>query len=322
MCESVRRFRVFLVGDEPQEKEMASALVEFSNGLADAVERAGKSVVAVLEGGRAGVSGTVWRDGIVVTAEHTIRSEVEVTLVLPSGETVKAKVVGGDPSTDVAVLTVGAKAATVAFADAAQVKTGHVVLAIGRRGEEGVSASFGMVSATGGAWRTWQGGKIDRYLRLDLNPYPGFSGGPLIDASGAVLGINTSGPRRSVTTIPNATVDRVVDAVLKRGRVTRGFLGVGVQPVAFPEASKAALGLERNRGLLVITISEGGPAEKAGLMIGDIIVAVDGNAVAHASDLQMALDPEKVGNAISVKVLRGGKLQDVKLTVGERAGRE
>jgi S1-C subfamily serine protease len=313
---------VFLVGEEPQEMEMASALVEFSNGLADAVERAGKSVVAVLEGGRAGVSGTVWRGGIVVTAEHTIRGEEEVTLVLPLGESVKAKVIGGDPSTDIAVLKVDAKLSAVGFADAAQVKTGHVVLAIGRRGEEGVSATFGMVSATGGAWRTWQGGKIDHYLRLDLNPYPGFSGGPLVDASGQVIGINTSGPRRSVTTIPNATVDRVVDAVLKRGRIARGFLGVGVQAVAFPEASKSALGLERNRGLLVITISEGGPAERAGLMIGDIIVAVDGSAVEHASDLQAALDPEKVGNAISVKVLRGGKLQDVKLMVGERAGRE
>jgi S1-C subfamily serine protease len=322
MCERPRKSKVFLVGDEPQETEMASALVEFSNGLADAVERAGKSVVAVLEGGRSGVSGTVWREGIVVTAEHTIRGEEEVTLVLPSGENVKAKVVGGDPSTDVAVLKVDAKVAPAAFADGAKVKTGHVVLAIGRRGEEGVSASFGMVSATGGAWRTWQGGKIDHYLRLDLNPYPGFSGGPLIDASGAVLGINTSGPRRSVMTTPNVTVDRVVDALLKRGRIARGFLGVGVQPVAFPEASKATLGLERNRGLLVITITEGGPAEKAGLMIGDIVVAVDGNAVAHASDLQAALDPEKVGNAIVVKVLRGGKLQDVKLTVGERAGRE
>ena len=301
---------------------MASALVELSNGLANAVEQAGQSVVAVLEGGRGGVSGTVWREGIVVTAEHTIRGEDEVTLVLPSGEQTRAKSLGGDASTDVAVLKVEAKVVAAKFANVAQVKTGHVVLAIGRRGEEGVSASFGMVSATGGAWRTWQGGKIDRYLRLDLNPYPGFSGGPLVDASGAVLGINTSGPRRSVVTIPNGTVDRVVETVLKRGRITRGFFGVGVQPVAFPDASKSALGLERNRGLLVITTTEGGPADKAGVMIGDIIVAVDGSNVAHASDLQSALDPEKVGNAVPVRVLRGGKLQDVKITVGERQGRD
>ncbi len=299
---------------------MSSALMEFSNNLADAVESAGNSVVAVLEGGHSGVSGTVWRQGIVVTAEHTIRGEEEVTLMLPSGRSVRAKVAGRDPSTDVAVLKVSEDLKPAEFADAAALKTGHLVLAIGRRGEQGVSASFGMVSATGGAWRTWQGGKVDTYLRLDLNPYPGFSGGPLVDARGRVLGINTSGPRRSVTTIPNSTVDRVVDAVLKRGRIARGYLGIAVQPVAFPEAAKSAVGLERNRGLVVITVSEGGPAENAGVMLGDIIVAVDGAAVAHASDLQSALDPEKVGTAVRLRILRGGKLQDASVTVGERSG--
>lgn len=299
---------------------MASALMEFSNNLADAVEAAGNSVVAVLEGGRSGVSGTVWRQGIVVTAEHTIRGEDEVTLVLPSGSSVRATVAGRDPSTDVAVLKVSENLSIAEFADPAEVKTGHVVLAVGRRGEEGVSASFGMVSATGGSWRTWQGGKVDRYLRLDLNPYPGFSGGPLVDARGRVLGINTSGPRRTITTIPNSTVNRVVDALLKKGRIARGYLGIAVQPVAFPETAKNSAGLERNRGLLVITVSEGGPAEKAGVLLGDIIVAVDGVAVAHAADLQSALDPEKVGTAVSLRVLRAGKLQDASVTIGERSG--
>lgn len=158
------------------------------------------------------------------------------------------------------------------------------------------------------------------YLRLDLNPYPGFSGGPLVDVRGRVLGINTSGPRRRITTIPNSTVDRVVEAVLKKGRITRGYLGIAVQPVTFPEVAKSAVGLERNRGLLVITVSEGGPAEKAGVTLGDIVIAVDGAAVAHASDLQSALDPEKVGIVVGLRVLRAGKLQDVNVTIGERSG--
>jgi S1-C subfamily serine protease len=299
---------------------MATALVKFSNNLANAVESAGDSVVAVLEGGRSGVSGTVWRQGIVVTAEHTIQGEEVVTLVLPSGRSARATVAGRDPLTDVAVLKVSEGLKVAEFADAVEVKTGHVVLAIGRRGEQGVSASFGMISAIGGAWRTWQGGKVDLYLRLDLNPYPGFSGGPLVDARGRVLGINTSGPRRSITTIPNSTVDRIVEAVLKKGRITRGYLGIAVQPVKFPEVAKSAVGLERSRGLLVITVSEGGPAEKAGVMLGDIVIAVDGAAVAHASDLQSALDPEKVGILVGFRVLRAGKLQDLNVTIGEQSG--
>ena len=299
---------------------MAITLMDFSNSLADAVETAGQSVVAVLEGGRSGVSGTVWRQGIVVTAEHTIRGEEEVTLVLPAGNSTQARVTGRDPSTDIAVLKTDDRVKPAELADAADVRTGNIVLAIGRRGEEGVNASFGTISATGGAWRTWQGGKIDRYLRLDLNPYPGFSGGPLVDARGRVLGINTSGPRRTITTISNSTVGRVIEAVLKKGRVARGYLGVAVQPVAFPETAKNALGLERNRGLLVMTVSEGGPAERAGMMLGDIIVAVEGVAVTDASDLQSVLDPEKVGTAVRLKILRAGKLQDVSVTVGERSG--
>lgn len=298
---------------------MSNTLIDFSNELAGAVELGGKGVVAVQEGGRSGVSGTIWRTGLVVTAEHTIRGRNAVTLVLPSGKTASAMVVGRDPSTDLALLKIAdAPSAMAEFGDASQLKIGNVVLALGRRGEKGLTASYGIVSAVGGAWRTWQGGKIDQWLRLDLNPYPGFSGGPLVDAAGRVLGINTSGPRRTVMTIPRSTVDRVVDQLLSTGRIARGYIGLGGQPVMISAAVREKLGLQQSQGMLVITIGADGPAERAGVTVGDIILAANGNPVAEPADLLASLDPDMVGNKLMLRVLRGGAPTDVSVTVGER----
>jgi S1-C subfamily serine protease len=298
---------------------VANALIEFSNELADAVERGGQSIVAVKEGGRSGVSGTVWREGVVVTAEHTLRGREEVTVVLPSGQAVPAKAAGRDPSTDIAILRIAGTASRLPeFADPSQVKVGHVVLALGRRVENRLSASYGIISAMGGAWRTWAGGRIDQWLRLDLNPYPGFSGGPLVDAAGRVLGINTSGPRRSVLTIPGTTVNRIVDQLLSKGRVTRGYIGIGGQPVKIQAALGDKLKINENRGLVVIMVANGGPADKAGLAVGDIIFSLEGNPVAEPADLLSALEPETVGKTLRVQVLRGGKPADLNVTIGER----
>lgn len=302
---------------------MANALVELSEALSGAVEYAGHSVVAILEGGQHGVSGTVWREGIIVTAEHTIRGEDEVTVVLPSGDKVKAKVAGRDPSTDVAVLklTGDAKLTPSPQANAREAKVGSVVLAIGRR-NEGLSASYGVVSATGEQWRTSTGGKVDSWLRLDLLPYPGFSGGPLIDANGRVLGINTSGPRRSIVTIPTETINRVVDQLLAKGRIARGYLGLAMQPVGVPAALQKALGLQAGRGLLVVMVAPGGPADKGGVHLEDLIVALNGTAVSHLSDLQNILDTDNIGKPVKLRILRAGTPTDVTVTVAERTGDE
>jgi S1-C subfamily serine protease len=299
---------------------MPSSLVEFSNNLADAVERVGASVISVLEGGREGVSGTIWRDGIAVTAEHTIRGYDEVTVILPSGEKTKATVAGRDPGTDVAVLKFAEKGSPVALADESQSRVGEVALSVGRRGTDGLATTYGVISAIGGPWRTWQGARVDRWLRLDLNPFTGFSGGPIVNARGEVLGIATSGPRRTVVTIPSSTVTRVVDQLLQRGRIARGYLGVGIQPVGFPEVTRRSLGITTERGLLVVTIAPGSSAEKAGLLLGDIIVSVDGSSVRGARSLQPALDSENVGKAIELELVRGGKLVKVSVTVGEKPG--
>lgn len=304
---------------------MANALVELSEALSEAVEYAGRGVVAILEGGQHGVSGTLWRDGILVTAEHTIRGEDEVTVVLPSGEKVKAKVAGRDPSTDIAVLKFdansGAGLTPSRQANAREAKVGSIVLAIGRR-NEGLSASYGVISATGEQWRTSTGGKVDSWLRLDLLPYPGFSGGPLIDANGRVLGINTSGPRRSIVTIPTETINRVVDQLLAKGRIARGYLGLAMQPVGVPAALQKALGIQAARGLLVVTVAPGGPADKGGVRVEDLIVALNGSAVSHLSDLQNVLDSDNIGKPVKLRILRGGTPTDVTVTVAERRGDE
>jgi S1-C subfamily serine protease len=297
---------------------MASSLVQFSDNLADAVEHVGASVIAVPEGGREGVSGTLWRDGIAVTAAHTIRSQDEVTVVLPTGEKSQATVAGRDHGTDVAVLKLLRQTGSASLADESRSRVGEIVLLIGRRGSDGLGATYGIISAIGGPWRTWQGARVDRWLRLDLNPFTGFSGGPIVNARGEVLGIATSGPRRSVVTISVSTVEGVVNQVLQHGRVARGYLGIAVQPIAFPDATRHSLGISGDRGLLVVTIAPGSPAEKSGLLLGDIIVTIEGSSVHGVRSLQAALDTENVGRSITIDIVRGGKMLKLPVIVGER----
>jgi len=297
---------------------MPGFLVDFSNELANAVERAGASVISVPEGGREGVSGTIWREGVAITAEHTIRGLDEVTVVLPSGETAKAQVAGRDHGTDIVVLKVPGAGSAAILADEAQARVGEIVLSIGRRREEGLAATYGLISAIGGPWRTGQGARIDRWLRLDLNPFPGFSGGPVVNARGEVIGMATSGPRRSAATIPSSTVNRVVDQLLQRGRIARGYFGVGIQPVAFPEGTARTLGLEGEHGLLVVMVEPGGPAANAGILLGDIVVRVDGAELRGPHSLQGALDAEKVGQSVPVDLVRGGKPLQLNVVIAER----
>ena len=300
---------------------MPNSLVEFSNELADAVERAGNSVIVVLDGGREGVSGTIWRDGLAITAEHTIRGLDKVNVLLPSGSKAKARVAGRDHGTDIAILEVPGGLTSASFADESQSRVGEIVLAIGRREAEGIAATYGMISAIGGPWRTWQGARVDRWLRLDLNPFTGFSGGPIVNARGEAIGMATSGPRRSAVTIPASTVNRVVDQLQHGGRIARGYLGVGMQPVAFPEGARKSLGISAETGLLVVAVAPGSPAEQAGILLGDIIVMVEGALIQNMQSLQPALDGENIGKPIALDVVRGGQLAKISVIVGEKPKR-
>jgi S1-C subfamily serine protease len=202
------------------------------------------------------------------------------------------------------------------WVDINAVKVGQLVLALGRPGKT-VMATLGIISALGEMWRTPGGGQIDRYLQTDVVMYPGFSGGPLVDANGQLVGMNSSALMRGVSlAIPPATLKNVVETLLSKGRIARGYLGVGAQPVRLPEM--LAKQLNQETGLLVVSVEPGGPADKANIMLGDVIVAIAGNTVRHLDDLLAALSGDRVGATIPVKIVRGGQAQELKATIGER----
>jgi S1-C subfamily serine protease len=298
---------------DEREVFMAKELAALSEELTATVERTAPSVVAVHARPRFSSSGVIWRPGIVVTGEHTIQREEEITVTRPDGTDTAATLVGSDAGTDVAVLRVdGAGDAPLSVAGAVPAP-GNLVLAIGRSRNSGVNATMGIVSAVSGSWRTWRGGRLDHYIRLDLTLYPGSSGGVAVNVAGEAIGIVTSVLSRvPALAIPTATVDRVIDEILRRGRVTRAYLGVGVQPVELPD---------HQRGQIVLSLEPEGPAARAGVLVGDILVSLGGMAVPDVDDLQAALESVGIGKGIEAEVLRGGVATRVAVTTGERPQR-
>ena len=294
-------------------------LESLSNDLAGAVERAGQSIVAIHARRRIPASGIHWRPGIIVAAHHTIQREEDVTVSLADGATVAATLAGRDPTTDLAVLRVSeAKVPAASLADASGIRVGALVLALGRPGNA-VTASLGVISTVGGEWRTWHGGAIDRFVRLDISIYDGFSGGPLIDASGRVLGLNTSGlSRGAALAIPVVTVNRVVDQLVKSGRVARGYLGLGMQAVRLPPPLVERLSLPNDVGLMVVSAEPGGPGDRAGILIGDVLVAIGEKPVSDPAEVLGLLGADQIGKTLATRIIRAGEPRDVSITIGER----
>lgn len=302
-----------------------SALQSLSNDLAGAVERAGNGVVAIHARHRIPSSGIVWRPGVVVAASHTVKHDRDVAITLPNGARARATIAGRDAGTDIVVLRLdeGAPVEPVELAPEDALRVGALVLAVGRPGTDGVTTSLGVVSAVNGPWRTRSGGEIDRFVRLDLSIYDGFSGGALVDAAGRVLGMNCSALARGMAvTVPAATVTRVVDALLTRGHVARGWLGVAMQPVGLSPTLAGRLGIASGRGVLLVQVEPDGPAERGGLMLGDVVVSIDGTPIESPEDVAPFIGAGRVGSALDVRVVRGGGEQHVSVTVGERPRRE
>ncbi len=297
---------------------MANPLTDFSNGLTSAVEKGGASTILVDARKRYPASGIAYAEDLVLTADHVVTREDNLKVLLPDGKSLGATIAGRDPGSDLALLRLAEKALTPAQTSDS-FKVGQLVLALGRPTSAGMQASWGIVTGISGPARTFRGGLLDEYIQTETTPYPGFSGGPLVNTEGEVLGLNTSGlTRGSSLSIPVKVAWRIADALAKHGSVKRGYLGVRTQPVELAEAVRKALGREQTHGLLVLWLEEGGPAEKAGLFVGDTLVAISGQAVGDADDLFSALNSDTVGKAIAVEVLRGGRPETVTVTVGER----
>lgn len=285
-----------------------------------AAERVGGSVVGIHGRHRIMASGIQWRKGIIVTAEHAVRRADEVSVILDSGKSVSASIAGRDPSTDLAVLKL-AENQSLSLPDQSDtsLKLGNIVLALGRSWRGNLVASSGMIGGLAGEWRTWRGGRVDHHIRLDLNLYPGFSGGPLVSSQGKVIGINTNGVARGrAVTIPVTTVNRVVDELVEKGHIARPYLGLAMQPVSIPEASRAKLQSGAASGLLIAHVEPGGPADKAGLLLGDVLVEVHGKILDETENIQDTLALSKVGDQVRITILRGGSVLQLTITLGDR----
>jgi S1-C subfamily serine protease len=318
---------------------MADALGSLSEALVAAVDAASPSIVRVDARRRLPASGIVWSaDGVIVTSHHVVERDENIEITLHGGQTVAATLAGRDPGTDVAVLRADTSGLTVpTWSDGARV--GHLVLALGRPGQD-VQATLGVVSAMGeartevrrphrgrrgrgGPWGRPTGdvltsrGDATQFLQTDVVMYPGFSGGPLVGANGQVLGMNSSGLMPGISlTVQTQSIRRVVEALLTHGRVRRGYLGVGVQPARLPE--KLAEELDQESGALIVSVEPDSPADKGGLFLGDTVISLDGQPVADLEDLLGTLTGDRVGKQVAVRIVRGGQVQEVSVTIGER----
>lgn len=285
-------------------------LLALSNDLAAAVDRAGRAVVGVVARPRLGSTGVHWRQGLVVTANHTVHTDEGITVTRGDGRALPAVLAARDPAIDLAILKVEGLDGVADLADSSAARVGHIVLALGA----GPRASLGVISAIGG-----EGGDL---LSLDLTLYPGFSGGPLVNAGGQVLGLLTSGRSRHLqVAVPGATVSRVVDELTRRGRLPHAFLGVGTQPVRLPATIRERLSLAQETAVIVVDVQPDSPAARGGLVLGDIVLSLGGATITEPNDLRRVLRPDRVGQRLAVSVWRGDGARDLEVVVAERAAR-
>jgi S1-C subfamily serine protease len=296
-----------------------TTLTAFSQELSAITAQVGHSVVAI-HGDRYSASGLCWQAGLVVTSYESVNLEDQVYVTLPQGETVEAGVVGSDPTTDIAVLQLPSDVnlPVPAMAEPAGLGIGNIVLGLGRSPESGLFASFGIVQTLGAPWRSSSGGIIDQFIQADLSLRRSGAGGPLIDAEGKVIGFNTFGPRRRVLTIPVSTIQRVVSQLREKGRIARAYLGIGMQSVKIPSSLQSQLATAQQQGLMVVSLEADQAAERAGILLGDILVALNDKPVEDNRALQILLGALSIGQSLKVQLIRGGELRQLEAIVGER----
>jgi S1-C subfamily serine protease len=292
---------------------------QLSKSFSGAIDALKDSVVAIQTGRNSTCSGVVWRPGVVVTTHHGLfhRDGIKVH---HAGDLLSADLIGGDPTTDLAVLRVSSSKLSPVKSTNDRVSVGELVLSVGRSRLGDLSASCGIIARTGDAWRTWRGGRIDRLIRPDVQLYVGQSGSALVNEQHQVLGINSPAlARQAVITIPTQTIDRIADAILEHGHVPRPFLGIAMQAVAIPESARSLFPADSEQALLVMHLEPKAPAALAGVMVGDLIVSANGDSIDNIRDFLHWLSALRIGDTISLVVIRGGLKIDLKVTVADRS---
>ncbi len=293
-----------------------------SNHTAALAEQAGKAVVAVDAGHRVAASGVHWKTGVIVTASHLVRRAAEVNVILSDGDAVRGEVAGRDSTTDLAAIRIENDAALATLPLASGAKVGELVVAVARSGRGELSASAGIIARIGGPWHSWRGGRIDRLLRPDVRLYPGQSGSALVNGRGELLGVNSAVlARESVITLPTETVDRVLSELLERGHVARPYVGIAMQEVSLPQEWCANAATDQENGLLVTHVTPDAPAKQAGINLGDVIVGADAQVVQGFRQFHRMLAQKRTGEALKLRVLRGGNAIDTAVTLGDRPRR-
>jgi S1-C subfamily serine protease len=304
-----------------EKSNMENIWARLSNEIAGVSVAAGKSVVAV-QGTRHASSGIVIAKDAVVAASHAVRRDDEITVIAAPGQKFSARVSGRDPSTDLVVLRLQQPidAPIARWGATSALRVGELVLALARTRRGHIVASSGILSGLiGGPMRTWRGGELDQFIRPDLTMYPGFSGGPLVSSQGEFLGLNTAGLHRSGITVPSATVQRIAAELLEKGGIQRPYLGLAMQTAALPESLRTGLNLTASEGLLVVHVEPGSPAEKAGILLGDVLIKLADEAVADTESAQRVLRRHKAGDAIAASLVRGGAMISATVKLEARA---
>jgi serine protease Do len=302
---------------------MATDFVNLSNQLAAAVEKASAGIVAVHARPRIGSSGIIWRQNFILTSSEGIRAEEVIRILFPDGRVADARLQGRDPGTDLALLeadTGGLAPATFASDDA--LKVGQLVLAVGRTGNTGPIASFGIISGVAGEWQSWRGGRLDPFVRLDVAVYPTSSGGGVVDASGNLVGLVSTGlSRSSVLAVTGKTIDRVATRLQEKGHMSRPYLGISLQPVALPRDLKEKYQLAQETGIMILGLEPDGPAAAGGLILGDVLIASGAEVLSDPEVLATVLSHAGSGANVAFRVLRAGDVHEVTIQVGERPSR-
>lgn len=299
---------------------VTSELAGLSQSLEDLVARSVSGLVAVKAAPYRVVSGIWIRENICAVADHSLRREDRVPVHTANGSHTAATILGRDPGVDIAFLkTEGLEAKRIPAADPASLKSGSLAVVVGLTLDVGASASVGILGAVGGPRRTWRGATLDHFYRLDVNLYPSQSGAAAVNHAGELIGLATPALlRHSAVAVPVPTINRILDELLKTGRIREGYLGVGMQPILIPAGLREKTGHSSQSGLIVLNVISGSPAEEAGVQLGDILIALEGLPISDVDELQAALRGENVGRALKATFVRGGESVETQITIAER----